>query len=247
MLNAEELKRYDRQIMIPEIGQAGQEKLKEAKVFVAGAGGIGSPVTIYLVAAGVGTIRLADHDRVDVSNLNRQVLHWDEDVGRKKVGSAGEKLRRMNPHVKIETLDETITEENAGALASGCDGIVDAMDNLPTRYILNKAAVDLSIPFFHGAVRGLEGRATTVVPGKSACLRCLYRGPVPQEKFPVLGATPAVIGCIQATEVIKYIVGIGELLINRLLIYDGLNLKFTEFKVNRNPECEHCSRTAKEE
>ena len=133
MLNAEELKRYDRQIMIPEIGQAGQEKLKEAKVFVAGAGGIGSPVTIYLVAAGVGTIRLADHDRVDVSNLNRQVLHWDEDVGRKKVGSAGEKLRRMNPHVKIETLDETITEENAGALASGCDGIVDAMDNLPTR------------------------------------------------------------------------------------------------------------------
>ena len=247
MLDAEELKRYDRQIMIPEIGQAGQEQLKAATIFVAGAGGIGSPVTIYLAAAGVGTIRLADHDRVDVSNLNRQVLHWDEDVGRKKVGSASEKLRRLNPHVKIEAVDETITEENAKALASGCDGIVDAMDNLATRYILNKAAIDLNIPFFHGAVRGLEGRALTVVPGKGACLRCLYRGPVPQEKFPVLGATPAVIGCIQATEVIKYITGIGKLLINRLIVYDGLGLKFTEFKVNRNPECEHCRHVAEEE
>ena len=247
MLDAEELKRYDRQIMIPEIGQAGQEQLKAATIFVAGAGGIGSPVTIYLAAAGVGTIRLADHDRVDLSNLNRQVLHWDEDVGRKKVGSASEKLRRLNPHVKIEAMDETITEENAKDLASGCDGIVDAMDNLATRYILNKAAIDLNIPFFHGAVRGLEGRALTVVPGKGACLRCLYRGPVPQEKFPVLGATPAVIGCIQATEVIKYITGIGKLLINRLIVYDGLGLKFTEFKVNRNPECEHCRHVAEEE
>jgi len=149
--------------------------------------------------------------------------------------------------VKIEPLDETITEENAVALASGCDGIVDAMDNLATRYILNKAALDLNIPFFHGAVRGLEGRVMTLVPGKGACLRCLHRGPVPQEKFPVLGATPAVIGCIQATEVIKYIVGIGNLLINRLLIYDGLSLTFTEFKVARNPECDHCGHTITEE
>lgn len=247
MLNAEELKRYDRQIMMPEIGQTGQEKLKRARVLVAGAGGLGSPVTIYLVAAGVGTIRLADHDRVEVSNLNRQVLHWDQDVGRKKVDSAGEKLRRLNPHVKIERVEETITEENAKALAAGCDGVVDAMDNLPTRYVLNKTAVDLNIPFFHGAVRGLEGRAMTVIPGKSACLRCLYRGPVPEEKFPVLGATPAVIGCIQATEVIKYIVGIGKPLTNRLLVYDGLNLKFTEFKVSRNPECEHCVRVTRKE
>jgi molybdopterin/thiamine biosynthesis adenylyltransferase len=247
MLNAEELIRYDRQIMIPEIGETGQEKLKEATVFIAGAGGLGSPVSIYLAAAGVGTIRLADHDRVEVSNLNRQVLHWDEDVARKKVDSASEKLRRMNPHVKIETVDETITQGNAKNLAAGCDGIVDAMDNLPTRYVLNKTAIDLNIPFFHGAVRGLEGRAMTVIPGKSACLRCLYRGPAPQEKFPVLGVTPAVMGCIQATEVIKYILRAGELLINRLLIYDGLNLKFTEFKVNRNPQCEHCAHVAKEE
>lgn len=247
MLTTEELQRYDRQIMVPEIGRAGQEKLKQARVFVAGAGGLGSPVTIYLAAAGLGTIRVADHDTVDASNLNRQVLHWDEDVGRKKVASASEKLRRLNPHVKIEPLEETITEENAQALASGCDGIVDAMDNLDTRYILNKAAVELNIPFFHGAVRGLEGRVMTVLPGKSACLRCLYRGPVPQEKFPVLGATPAVIGCIQATEVIKYIIRIGELLTNRLLMYDGLNLKFTEFKVARNPDCDHCGHRSKKE
>jgi molybdopterin-synthase adenylyltransferase len=247
MLSGEELTRYDRQIMIPEIGQAGQEKLREARVLVAGAGGLGSPVAIYLAAAGVGTIRLADHDRIEMSNLNRQVLHWDEDVGKKKVDSASEKLRRMNPHVKIEAVDKTITEENAKDIAAGCDGIVDAMDNLPTRYILNKTAIDLNIPFFHGAVRGLEGRAMTVIPGMSACLRCLYRGPVPQEKFPVLGVTPAIIGCIQAAEVIKYIVRAGEPLINRLLIYDGLNLKFTEFKVNRNPQCEHCAHVAGKE
>jgi molybdopterin/thiamine biosynthesis adenylyltransferase len=246
MLTPEELVRYDRQIMIPEIGQAGQEKLKQATVLIAGAGGLGSAVTLYLAAAGVGTIRLADHDTVEVSNLNRQVLHWDQDIGRKKVDSASEKLRKMNPHVNLEILDKTITEENAKDLAAGCDGIVDAMDNLPTRYILNRTAVALNIPFFHGAVRGLEGRAMTVIPGKSACLRCLYRGPVPQEKFPVLGATPAVIGCIQATEVIKYFTGFGELLVNRLLIYDGLGLKFTEFKVSRNAECEHCAHVAKE-
>jgi molybdopterin/thiamine biosynthesis adenylyltransferase len=247
MLKAEELKRYDRQIMIPEIGEAGQEKLKEARVFVAGAGGLGSSVSIYLAAAGVGGIRLADHDRVEVSNLNRQILHWDEDVGRKKVDSASEKLRRMNPYVKVEIVDKTITEDNVKDLTAGCDAIVDAMDNLPTRFILNRAAVALRIPFFHGAVRGLEGRAMTVIPGKSACLRCLYRGPGPQEKFPVLGATPAVIGCIQATEVIKYLTEAGELLVNRLLIYDGLNLRFAEFKVSRNPECEHCAHVAKEE
>jgi adenylyltransferase/sulfurtransferase len=241
MLSAEESKRYDRQIMIPEIGHAGQEKLKEAIVFVAGAGGLGSPVTIYLAAAGVGTIRLADHDRVEVSNLNRQVLHWSEDVGRRKVDSAAEKLRSMNPNVTIETVKDTITEHNAEDLVSGCNGIVDAMDNLATRYILNRAAVRLNIPFFHGAVRGLEGRVMTVIPGKSACLRCLHRGPVPEEKFPVLGVTPAIIGCIQATEVIKYIIHVGELLTNRLLAFDGLTLRFTEFKVNRNPECDCCA------
>ena len=241
MLTGEELERYSRQIMIPQIGEKGQEKLRRAKVFIAGAGGLGSPVSIYLTAAGVGHLRMVDHDRVDLTNLNRQIVHWSGDVGKRKVESAQEKLNKLNPNVTVETLSVTISEENASELISGFDLIVDAMDNLPTRYLLNKKAIEHGIPFFHGAVNGFEGRAMTVIPGKTACLRCLYRGPVPESKFPVIGVTPAVIGCIQATEVIKYLVGSGELLGNRLLAYDGLNLKFTEFKVQRNPQCEHCA------
>ncbi len=241
MLTGEELDRYSRQIMIPQIGEKGQEKLKRAKVFIAGAGGLGSPVSIYLTAAGVGHLRMVDHDRVDLTNLNRQVVHWTGDVGRRKVESAQEKLNKLNPNVTVEILSVTISEENASELISGFDLIVDAMDNLPTRYLLNKTAIEHGIPFFHGAVNGFEGRAMTVIPGKTACLRCLYRGPVPESKFPVIGVTPAVIGCIQATEVIKYLVGSGELLGNRLLAYDGLNLRFTEFKVQRNPKWEHCA------
>jgi molybdopterin/thiamine biosynthesis adenylyltransferase len=241
MFTGEELDRYGRQIMIPQIGEKGQEKLKKAKVFIAGAGGLGSPVSIYLTAAGIGHLRIVDHDKVDLTNLNRQVAHWTADVGRKKVESAQEKLNKLNPNVTVETLCVTISEENAAELVAGFDLIVDAMDNLPTRYLLNKTAIEHGVPFFHGAVNGFEGRAMTVIPGKTACLRCLYRGPVPESKFPVIGVTPAVIACIQATEVIKYLVGIGDLLANRLLAYDGLKLKFTEFKVQRNPQCEHCA------
>lgn len=240
MLSKSERERYDRQIMIDGIGEAGQERLKRAKVIVAGAGGLGSPISIYLAAAGIGTIRIIDHDTVDLSNLNRQVLHWDGDIGRDKVESAVGKLKGLNPSVNVEAVRETITEDNISHLLDGFDLIVDAMDNLETRYLLNRAAVENNIPFFHGAVNGFEGRAMTIVPGKSACLRCMYRGAIPKEKFPVIGVTPAVIGTIQATEVIKYIVGIGELLMDRLLVYDGMNLKFTEFTVKRNPNCDHC-------
>ena len=241
MLTTNELERYDRQIMIRGLGEEGQEKLKQAKVIIAGGGGLGSPSSIYLAAAGVGTIRIVDHGSVELSNLNRQVLHWDEDIGRRKVASAAEKLKRLNPGVEIEAIEEVITEVNVSQLVADFDLIVDAMDNLPTRYLLNKAAIDKNIPFFHGAVYGFEGRAMTIIPGKSACLQCVYHGAViPESKFPVIGVTPAVIGCIQAAEVIKYIAGIGELLTNRLLIYDGLNLKFTEFKVKKDPNCEHC-------
>ena len=241
MLTTNELERYDRQIMIRGLGEEGQEKLKRAKVIIAGGGGLGSPSSIYLAAAGVGTIRIVDHGSVELSNLNRQVLHWDKDIGRRKVTSAAEKLKKLNPGVEIEAIEEVITEVNVSQLVADFDLIVDAMDNLPTRYLLNKAAIDKNIPFFHGAVYGFEGRAMTIIPGKSACLQCVYHGAVtPERKFPVIGVTPAVIGCIQATEVIKYIAGIGELLTNRLLIYDGLNLKFTEFKVKKDPDCEHC-------
>lgn len=240
MLTPKELERYDRQVMIDEIGEEGQEKLKKAKVFIAGAGGLGSSISIYLTAAGVGTIRIVDHDNTELSNLNRQIIHCDKDIGRKKVESAQKKLQNLNPEIEIQGINETITEKNISKLALGSDLIIDAMDNFPTRYILNKYAVDNNIPFFHGAVKGFEGRVMTVIPGKSACFRCLYKGPVSEEKFPVIGVLPGLIGCIQATEVIKYITDIGELLSNKLLICDGLEMKFTTLKVNRNPDCEHC-------
>ena len=240
MLTPGERERYDRQIMIREIGQEGQEKLKRSRVAIAGAGGLGSPIAIYLTAAGIGMIRMIDHEQVALSNLNRQILHWEEDIGRKKIDSARAKLRNLNRAVEIETIAETITEGNVSQLVDGCDVIVDAMDNLPTRYVLNRCAIEKKVPFFHGAVNGFEGRAMTILPGKTACLRCMYRGPVPQEKFPVIGVAPAVIGSIQATEVIKYLVGIGKLLTNRLLIYDGLKVTFSEFTVNKNPDCDHC-------
>ncbi len=241
MLTERELQRYDRQMMIYGFGGEGQEKLKKARVFIAGAGGLGSPVAIYLAVAGVGNIKIADHDKVELSNLNRQILHRDEDIGKNKADSASGKLKKLNPDIRIETLAETITEANVSKLVGDADLIVDAMDNLPTRYLLNKTAIEKKIPFFHGAVYGYEGRAMTVIPGKSACLYCLYHGvDVPGEKFPVIGVTPGVIGCIQAAEVIKYITGQGELLTGRLLNYDGLQMKFTEFKINRDPDCAHC-------
>ena len=247
MLTADEREKYDRQIMISGIGEDGQEKLKRAKVVIAGSGGLGSAAAIYLAAAGIGTIRIIDHDTVELSNLNRQVLHWDKDIGRNKVDSATEKLSQLNRGVKIEAIRKTIDEANIASLVAGFDLIVDAMDNLPTRYILNKAAIDNNTPFIHGAVYGFDGRVMTVIPGETACLRCIYRGLTPQQKFPVIGATPAIIGCIQATEAIKYIAGIGKLLTNRLLAYDGLNMKFTELTVKKNPNCEHCGHPIEEE
>jgi len=245
MITRDELQRYDRQIMIRGFGEEGQEKLRQARVFITGAGGLGSPIAMYLAVAGVGTIRIADHDTVGRTNLNRQVLHWDENIGMKKVESAAEKVKKLNPGVEVEAIAETVTEANVSRLVAGCDLIVDAMDNLPTRYVLNKVALDKNIPFFHGAVYGFEGRVMTILPGQTACLWCVYRGATPpKEKIPVVGVTPAVIGCIQATEVIKYIVGLGELLTNRLLAFDGLGMKFTELIVKRNPNCEHCGHLA---
>jgi molybdopterin/thiamine biosynthesis adenylyltransferase len=245
MLSLDELTRYDRQMMIQGFGEEGQEKLKKAKVFIAGSGGLGSPIAIYLAAAGVGTLRIVDRDTAELSNLNRQILHWTEDIGKPKVKSALEKLPRLNPETKIEALQETISEDNALDLIKGCDVIMDAMDNLPSRYLLNKTAVTLGIPFIHGAVQGLEGRAMTIIPRQSACLMCVYHGATTKGgKFPVVGVTPAVIACIQATEAIKYLVGIGKLLAGKLLLYNGLDMKFTTLDVKRNPECEHCGQPA---
>lgn len=247
MLTSDELERYDRQITITGFGQEGQEKLKKARVFLAGAGGLGCAASLYLAAAGVGTIRIVDYQTIELSNLNRQVLHWTEDIGRMKVDSAVAKLKKLNPNVKVEAIGQKITAANISQLTDGFDLLIDAMDNLPTRYLLNQIALAKNIPFFHGAVYGFEGRVMTVLPGRTACLRCLYRGDIPQEKIPVVGVTPAIIGCIQAAEVVKYIVGIGQLLTNKLLIYDGLTTKFTELKVKKRLDCEHCGRLVKDE
>jgi len=226
--------------MIDGFGEQGQQKLKNASVFIAGAGGLGSPVAIYLAAAGVGRIRIVDRDKIELSNLNRQILHWDKDIGRMKAESAEEKLHMLNHDVQIEGIVDELKEENVSEFTADCDLIVDALDNFPTRYMLNKVAIDKNIPFFHGGVYGFEGRAMTVIPGKSACFRCLYKKGAPEFKFPVVGVAPAVIGSVQATEVIKYLVGIGELLTNRLLVYDGLSMTFMEMKLEKDPDCEDC-------
>jgi len=240
MLTKEELERYDRQIMIDGFGKNGQERLKQARVFIAGSGGLGSPAATYLTAAGVGRVRIVDHDSVELSNLNRQVLHWDSNIGERKVDSASRKLKELNPHVEIEVVDETIAEGNVSSLVADSDLIIDALDNLPTRYLLNRTALEKGIPFFYGAVSGLEGRAMNVIPGRTACLMCLYKGADIKGKFPVLGTTPALIACIQATEAIKYITGIGELLLDKLLLFDGLRMKLDEFSIKKDPACIDC-------
>jgi molybdopterin-synthase adenylyltransferase len=241
MLSFEELERYDRQLIIPQIGAAGQEKIKQTRVLVAGVGGLGTPVANNLVAAGFGLVRLVDDGSVEMSNLNRQTLHWETDVGKRKVDSAASKLRKLNNRVSIETAANRITAANASKLVADCDAIVDCLDNLETRYVLNQAALENHLPYFHGAVYGFEGRAMTVIPGQTACLKCVYRTDLPPEKTPVVGVTPGIIGCIQVAELIKYVVGTGSLLVNRMLVFDALTMKFSELKVKRDPDCSHCS------
>jgi adenylyltransferase/sulfurtransferase len=249
MLSERELERYDRQMLLPEIGQAGQEKLKRSEVMIAGAGGLGSPVAIYLAAAGVGSLKIVDHDRVSLSNLNRQILHGDADIGDRKVDSAARRLIRLNSEITVEAVAETLTEANVLALSAGCDVLVDALDNVATRFILNQTALMQGIPLIHGAVNGFEGRAMTIIPGRSACLRCMHSGRAPasgSSKFPVVGVVPGVIGAIQAAEVIKVLLNIGTPLVNRLMVYDGFSMSCREFKININPQCEHCGSTGKE-
>ena len=238
MLTERELDRYDRQIRL--LGEDGQEKLKRAKVFIAGAGGLGSPIAIYLTAAGVGEIKLVDKDTVALSNLNRQIIHWEKDIDREKAISAKEKLTEINSDIKIDAKSETITEDNASDLVADADLIIDAMDNFPTRYLLNRTALEKGIPFVHGAINGFHGQATTVLPGESACLRCIFREAPPPSVFPVLGVTPGIIGLIQASEAIKYIVGIGELLIGKLLLWDGLTSQTEIVQVDKNAHCQDC-------
>lgn len=243
MLTDEERRRYDRQMMVRGFGEEGQEKLKKARVVIAGTGGLGTPSALYLAAAGVGTIRIIDSDRVELSNLNRQILHWNKDIGRNKIDSAAEKLRGINDAIEIEPVAETIDERSVARLTAGFDVILDGTDNLETRFLLNSAALANGIPFVHGAVYGFEGRVTTVLPGKTPCLGCIYRGTIPQQKSPVVGVTPGLVGVLQATEAIKYIVGMGQLLANQLLVYNGLRMRFNTLAIKRDPNCRYCAGT----
>ena len=239
MLSDAEKKRYSRQILF--FGEDGQEKLKRTCVFIAGAGGLGSVISIYMAAAGFGKIRIVDCDAVELSNLNRQILHSNADVGRPKAMSAYETLTGINPEIEVEALVETISEDNIHQLLQGSHLIMDAMDNFPVRYLLNRAALRRKIPLFHGAISGYQGQATTIIPGKTACLSCLFPRSPPATIFPALGSTCGVIGSIQVTEAVKYVTGYGKLLENRLVLWDGLNGCLDEMDYERNAACRECS------
>ncbi|MCX6689566.1 MAG: HesA/MoeB/ThiF family protein [Methanoregula sp.] len=241
MLTEKDRERYKRQMLL--FGDEGQERLKKAHIFIAGAGGLGSHISLYLAVAGIGTLTMVDKDVVDQSNLNRQILHYDRDIGRRKTESAEEKLRAANPDITVRVIDATIEASNAHALVGNADGIVDAMDNYPTRYLLNDVAIEKNIPLFHGGIRGFYGQATTIIPKKTACLRCIFPHAPPKEVFPVVGVTPGFIGMVQATEVLKYLLGSGELLANRLFIWDGLQAHAEEIALERNPHCTACGDT----
>lgn len=239
MLSDAELSRYARQLPLPGWGPEGQRRLKKARIVVAGAGGLGSSVLTCLAAAGVGYIRIVDSDAVELNNLNRQTLYTTSDIGKLKAPAARDRLCLLNPDIEIAALVQSISAENVSDVVEGCHLIVDALDNLPTRLLLNQVAMSRELPLFHGAVYGFQGSATTVVPPQTPCLGCLYQGALPG-KVPVVGVAPAVIGCVQAAEVIKFLMGMGDLLTGRLLMYDGLGMRFSEAKVRKDPDCQAC-------
>jgi adenylyltransferase/sulfurtransferase len=238
MLSPREKERYSRQILL--FGEEGQEKLKNGTIFIAGAGGLGSPISLYLAVLGIGTIILVDDDIVERSNLNRQILHSERDIGRKKTQSAQEKLQAINPDISVRVIDTTIDESNVHDLVGNADGIVDAMDNFATRYLLNEVSQQQHIPLFHGAVRGLFGQATTILPGNTPCFRCIFPHPPPKDVLPVVGLAPGFIGMVQATEVFKFLLGDGDLLANRLLLWDGMQSRVEEIPLVKNPSCDVC-------
>jgi len=242
----DQINRYSRHIILKEVGGKGQKKLLESKVFMIGAGGLGSPIGFYLAAAGVGTIGIADGDVVDHSNLQRQILHSTKDVNKSKSLSAKETLEALNPDITVVPYQERLTSKNIMDIIKDYDVIVDGSDNFPTRYLTNDACVLLNKPLSHGSIFRFEGQATTFVPGKGPCYRCLFESPPPAEFVPtcqesgVLGVLAGVIGTIQATEVVKLILGKGDVLNGRLLLYNSLGMEFKTVKLRQNPECPVC-------
>jgi molybdopterin/thiamine biosynthesis adenylyltransferase/rhodanese-related sulfurtransferase len=245
-LSNQEIARYSRHLIMPEVALEGQKQLKAAKVLTVGTGGLGSPLALYLAAAGVGTIGIVDFDVVDESNLQRQIIHGTSDVGRPKVQSAYEKLIDINPNVEVRVHEEALTSENALEIFEDYDVIVDGTDNFPTRYLVNDACVLLGKPNAYGSIFRFEGQASVFYAEEGPCYRCLYPEPPPPGLVPscaeggVLGVLPGAIGTIQATETVKLILGIGEPLIGRLLLYDALNMRFREMKLRKDPDCPVC-------
>src|SRR5437588_2583838 len=247
-LTAEQRERYSRHLLLPEVGLEGQLKLLDAKVLLLGAGGLGSPAVLYLAAAGVGTLGIVDNDEVELSNLQRQVIHNSERIGTPKVDSAEQSIRALNPDVEVRKYPVRIDSSNIVEIIEGYDVIVDGVDNFPTRYLLNDATVRLRIPVVSASILGFDGQLSVFKPYEGPCYRCLFREPPPAELAPscgangVLGVLPGTMGLLQATEVVKLILGIGDPAIGRLLLYDALGATLTEVKVHRDPECPICSR-----
>jgi molybdopterin/thiamine biosynthesis adenylyltransferase len=251
-LTAEQRERYSRHLLLPEVGIEGQQKLLDAKVLLLGAGGLGSPTALYLAAAGVGTLGIVDDDAVDLSNLQRQVIHSTDRIGVPKVDSAEETIKALNPDVNVQKYAVRLGPDNIMDILPDYDIVVDGLDNFPTRYLLNDASVRLQIPVVSAAILGFEGQLSVFKPYDGPCYRCLFPVPPPAELAPscgangVLGVLPGTMGLLQATEVIKLILGEGEPLIGRLLMYDALAARVTEVKVRRDPQCPICSRHPEE-
>jgi len=248
-LTTDQIERYSRQIMVPDLGGKGQIRLRQSKVLVVGAGGLGSPAALYLAAAGIGTLGIIDPDRVELSNLQRQILHATADIGRPKVDSAKTKLSALNPEVQISAYATKLEDHNAAEIIAGYDFVIDGSDNFDTKFLVNDTAVKLGIAFNHAGIVRLQGQTMTVVPGKSACYRCLFKEPPPPEEIlscqqaGILGAVAGTIGSIQATEAIKYLTGFEEgMLTDRLLTYDAKTMRFHCVDVKQDPNCNACGK-----
>ena len=245
-LNDNQLKRYSRHIMLFECGIKGQEKIADARVLVVGAGGLGSPALLYLAAAGVGVIGIMDPDVVDLSNLQRQVIHFTKDIDTSKVDSAKEKITQINPDIRVITYREPATADNILGIIKEYDFIIDGTDNFPAKFLINDACVFAGKPFSHAGIIKFDGQMMTVVPGKSACYRCVFNKPPPPGAVPssshagVLGAIAGVLGTLQATEALKFIINKGDLLTNRLMIFDGLKMKFRNVRIKKRADCPVC-------
>lgn len=246
MFTEEQLERYSRHIILKEVGGKGQKKLLDGKVLIIGAGGLGAPIALYLAAAGVGTIGIADADNVDLSNLQRQVIHFTADIGKAKVESAREKMAAINPDVRVITYPTWINAANILGIIAAYDFIIDGTDNFAAKFLINDACVLAGKPYSHGGILSFFGQTITILPGESTCYRCVFPKPPPKDAIPtcsqagVIGVLPGVLGTLQATEAIKFLLGKGELLSNRLLTYDALEMRFREVKLRRNPNCPIC-------